>query len=178
MGGTSKQVTKLNMLMIGLDGAGKTTLMYKMRLKKASPQFEPTKACNYEIISQAFRNLSFRISTWDLSGRSDLRELWPYFYENIPFQVLFFVVHASHRNRMREAKTEYHRLANESKLLECTKLVIVNMDSTDQVNSMSVDEVRDRLELDTHISVVEVNAKTSDGMVSIYNHLYSTVKEH
>ena len=71
----------INMLVIGLDGSGKTTLLYKMRLKKANPSFEPTVAFNYEVISQKYRTSTFSISTWDLSGGTELRAVWPYFYD-------------------------------------------------------------------------------------------------
>ena len=163
----------INMLVIGLDGSGKTTLLYKMRLKKANPSFEPTVAFNYEVISQKYRTSTFSISTWDLSGGTELRAVWPYFYDHIPFDVFMFVVHSCHRNRLKEAKVEYHRLINESKLLECTKVVINNVDSGDLINAISADELRSKLDLGESVAIIDVNARTGDGVAAIYHYLYT-----
>ena len=144
-----------------------------MRLKNANPSFEPTTAFNYEVISQKYRNSTFSISAWDISGTTELRSVWPYFYSLIPFDVFIFVVHSCHRNRMKEAKMEYHRLINESRLLQCTKVVINNVDSGDLINALSTDELRSKLELGDSVAIIDVNARTGDGIAALYHYLYT-----
>ena len=66
-------------LMIGLDSAGKTVLLYKLKLHEFIPTI-PTIGFNVETIS--FNNLDLTI--WDLnSGTDKLRSLWKYYLPNL-----------------------------------------------------------------------------------------------
>ena len=78
------------------SGVGETTLLYKMRLN-ANPIFDPTNSFNYEIVRQKYRDVTFELHTFDLSGKQELQVIWPMFYENMPVDVLCIVVHSSHR---------------------------------------------------------------------------------
>lgn len=57
--------------MIGLDAAGKTTILYKLRLNKVLPTI-PTIGFNIEKIN--YHNLSFII--YDIGGGYKIKELW------------------------------------------------------------------------------------------------------
>ena len=73
------QVTKQVML-VGLDNAGKTSLLYRFVLNNFD-QFvpEPTIGFNYEQLSV----VDDIIGIWDLGGKDTIRSLWPQFYKNI-----------------------------------------------------------------------------------------------
>ena len=47
--------TKLNCLVLGLDGVGKTTILYGMRLEETNKTFKETVGFNYEIINQVYK---------------------------------------------------------------------------------------------------------------------------
>ena len=63
--------------MVGLDGAGKTTILYKLKLGKVVDTI-PTIAFNMETIIRD--NLHF--SVWDIGGQDKLRHFWKYYYQN------------------------------------------------------------------------------------------------
>ena len=63
--------------MMGLDGAGKTTILHKLNTGEATPT-EPTIGFNVETIE--YKNVSYNI--WDVGGQDKLRELWQYYFQN------------------------------------------------------------------------------------------------
>lgn len=61
----------LRILMIGLDNAGKTTLLYKMRLGEVQNTI-PTIGFNVETVE--YKNLT--LTVWDIGGQEKIRQLW------------------------------------------------------------------------------------------------------
>jgi ADP-ribosylation factor protein 1 len=57
--------------MLGLDGAGKTTITYKLKLGEIV-QTTPTIGFNFETVS--YKNIKFNI--WDIAGQDRIRQLW------------------------------------------------------------------------------------------------------
>ena len=68
---------KAKIVMIGLDNAGKTTILYKMKLNEVVHSV-PTIGFNVENIK--YKNLEF--SVWDIGGQTRLVNLWHHYYEN------------------------------------------------------------------------------------------------
>ena len=64
-------------LMLGLDAAGKTTALYKMKLGEMVTTV-PTIGFNVERVQH--RNLEMTI--WDVGGQDKIRPLWKHYYEN------------------------------------------------------------------------------------------------
>ena len=60
----AKPEQDFKLLMIGLDSAGKTTILYKMRLTDFTTQTAPTIGYNLEEIEVN----NVKIKVWDLSG--------------------------------------------------------------------------------------------------------------
>ena len=59
-------------LMVGLDAAGKTTILYKLKLGEVVTTI-PTIGFNVETVS--YKNISFTV--WDMGGRGNFRkQLW------------------------------------------------------------------------------------------------------
>ena len=63
------------MLMLGLDGAGKTTILYKLKLGE-SISTVPTIGFNVENVQ--YKKLSMTI--WDIGGQTRLRKLWHHYF--------------------------------------------------------------------------------------------------
>jgi small GTP-binding protein len=64
----------MSILMLGLDAAGKTSILYKIRLEEAvSP---PTIGYGFETIKYK----SIRFTVWDLGGYEKIRVLWKHYY--------------------------------------------------------------------------------------------------
>ncbi|MEQ2232827.1 hypothetical protein ILYODFUR_015448, partial [Ilyodon furcidens] len=72
---TSK--TPVRILMVGLDGAGKTSLLYRLKLGEAVNTI-PTIGFNLETVE--YKNISFTV--WDVGYHILLRPLWRHYYAN------------------------------------------------------------------------------------------------
>ena len=176
MGCSSTKNKRLNVVLLGSAESGKTTLLYKMRLKNANPIFDPTNSFNYEIVRQKYRDVAFELHTFDLSGKQELQVIWPMFYENMPVDVLCIVVHSSHREKVREVQKIYKRLINEKNLINSMKIIVSNLDKRDQINAMSTEEIRKSFDVLASIPIIEIDCKTGRGLVELYNYLYQKIR--
>lgn len=64
-------------VMVGLDNAGKTTILYQFLMNEVV-QTSPTIGSNVEEV--IFRNIHFLV--WDLGGQQSLRSAWSTYYTN------------------------------------------------------------------------------------------------
>jgi len=126
-------------LMLGLDAAGKTTIVYKMKLGEVLNSI-PTIGFNVETVE--FKNIKFNV--WDVGGQDKIRVLWRHYYPGT--QGLIFVVDSSDRNRINLAKQELHKMLEEEDLRDSVLLVFANKQD---LGVMSVSEVTDKLELNS-----------------------------
>ena len=55
--------------MLGLDGAGKTTITYKLKLGESFKTTVPTIGFNYESVN--YKNIKFNI--WDIGGQEKIK---------------------------------------------------------------------------------------------------------
>ncbi|KAL0450389.1 UNVERIFIED_CONTAM: ADP-ribosylation factor 1 [Sesamum latifolium] len=129
---------EMRILMVGLDAAGKTTILYKLKLGEIITTI-PTIGFNVETVE--YKNVSFTV--WDVGGQDKIRPLWRHYFQNT--QGLIFVVDSNDRERITEARDELHRMLNEEDLREATVLVFAN--KQDLPNAMTVPEVTDKLGL-------------------------------
>ena len=172
MGCNNTKKKKLNVVFLGSESSGKTSLLYKMRLKNANPIFDPTNSFNYEIIQQKYRDVMFELHAFDLAGKKELQICWPMFYENMPVDVLCVVVHACQREKIDDVKKIYKRLTNESNLTRSMKIIVSNVDKKDQINAMSEEELRSKLDATSSIPILEIDCSTGRGLIGFYNYLY------
>jgi ADP-ribosylation factor 1/2 len=114
---SSKQ--DIRILMVGLDAAGKTTILYKLKLGENVTTI-PTIGFNVETVE--YKNINFTV--WDVGGQDKIRPLWRHYYMNT--QAVIFVVDCNDRDRILEAKDELHRMLNEDELRDATLLVFAN----------------------------------------------------
>ena len=68
--------TPCRILMIGLDNAGKTTVLYKLKLGEVVTTI-PTIGFNVETVE--YKNVSFTV--WDVGGQTKIRPLWQYYFD-------------------------------------------------------------------------------------------------
>ena len=129
---------EMRILMVGLDAAGKTTILYKLKLGEIVTTI-PTIGFNVETVE--YKNISFTV--WDVGGQDKIRPLWRHYYQNT--QGLIFVVDSNDKDRVGEAHDELHRMLSEDELREAIVLVFAN--KQDLPNAMSVAEVTDKLGL-------------------------------
>jgi len=129
---------EMRILMVGLDAAGKTTILYKLKLGEIVTTI-PTIGFNVETVE--YKNINFTV--WDVGGQDKIRPLWRHYFQNT--QGLIFVVDSNDRERIGEAHDELHKMLGEDELREAVLLVFSN--KQDLPNAMSVAEVTDKLGL-------------------------------
>jgi ADP-ribosylation factor protein 1 len=110
---------EMRILMVGLDAAGKTTILYKLKLGEVVTTI-PTIGFNVETVE--YKNISFTV--WDVGGQDKIRPLWRHYYQNT--QGLIFVVDSNDRDRVDAAHEELHKMLNEDELREAIVLVFAN----------------------------------------------------
>lgn len=125
-------------VMVGLDAAGKTTVLYKLKLNDLVTTI-PTIGFNVERVE--YKNL--RMTIWDVGGQDRLRPLWRHYYENT--NGVIFVFDSCDRARVKIARDEVQKMMNEASLHD-TKLVVF-ANKQDMPHAMSATEVVDALEL-------------------------------
>ncbi|KAK6754679.1 hypothetical protein RB195_013581 [Necator americanus] len=157
-------------LMVGLDNAGKTTILYKLKLGEVVTTI-PTIGFNVETVN--YRNLSFTV--WDVGGQERIRVLWKYYFNNT--EAVIFVVDSADRDRMEEARCELQALSDDPELRDAKFLVFAN--KQDLPNAMTSAEVIKALELHNFRNrqwyVQPSNAVTGEGLVEGLEWLHSVV---
>ena len=129
---------KANILMLGLDSAGKTTILYKLKLD-ALVNTIPTIGFNVECVK--FKSLNMTI--WDVGGQEKIRPLWRHYYQNV--DAVIFVVDSNDGGRMDEVSKELHSLMAEDELRNSIVLVLCN--KQDLPNALSVQEINEKVGL-------------------------------
>lgn len=72
-----KDNKEVKILVLGLDNAGKTTLLKNLSQEEVT-NTEPTKGFNVKTLSHD----KFKLNVWDLGGQKEIRDFWHYYYKN------------------------------------------------------------------------------------------------
>jgi small GTP-binding protein len=131
---------EMRILMVGLDAAGKTTILYKLKLGEIVTTI-PTIGFNVETVE--YKNISFTV--WDVGGQDKIRPLWRHYFQNT--QGLIFVVDSNDRERFNEARDELNRMLQEDELRDAVVLVFAN--KQDLPNASSAGQLSEMLGLST-----------------------------
>jgi len=129
---------EMRILMVGLDAAGKTTILYKLKLGEIVTTI-PTIGFNVETVE--YKNISFTV--WDVGGQDKIRPLWRHYFQGT--DGLIFVVDSNDRERIGEAKEELWKMLSEDELSKCIVLVFAN--KQDLPNAMNVSDLTEKLAL-------------------------------
>jgi len=105
--------------MLGLDAAGKTTILYRMKLGETTVTI-PTIGFNVETIQ--YKKTEFTI--WDVGGQGRIRPLWRHYTTNT--DCLIFVIDATDNERIQEATEELQALMADDGLDNAAILIYSN----------------------------------------------------
>lgn len=145
--------------MLGLDAAGKTTILYKLKLGQSVTTI-PTVGFNVETVT--YKNVKFNV--WDVGGQDKIRPLWRHYYTGT--QGLIFVVDCADRDRIDEARQELHRIINDREMKDAIILIFAN--KQDLPDAMKPVEIQEKLALtklrDRQWYVQPSCATTGDGL--------------
>ncbi|KAL7711497.1 ADP-ribosylation factor [Entamoeba marina] len=127
-------------VMAGLDAAGKTTILYKLKIGECVNTI-PTIGFNVETVD--YNNIHFTI--WDLCGQTGIRRLWEHYCQGT--NGLIYVLDSSDEERFDEAREALEGIINDDSLKNVPILIFVN--KHDLPNSMNVDDIITSLKLNS-----------------------------
>ena len=126
-------------LMVGLDAAGKTTILYKLKLNEQVTTI-PTIGFNLEKVSPK-KGISFTM--WDVGGQDKIRKLWHHYFNGV--EGIIFVVDSTDCDRFQEARDELEWILNADLLKGVPLVVLAN--KQDLPRACSVTEVTEALRM-------------------------------
>ena len=145
---------EVRILMVGLDNAGKTTILYKLRLDDVVGTV-PTIGFNVETVK--YKNILFTL--WDMGGQDKIRNLWRVYLKGSAG--IIFVLDSSDRDRLTEAKHELTKLLEEPDLKDVHVLVLAN--KQDIPGALNANDIKVGLglhEITTHDWFIQMTVAT------------------
>uniref|UniRef100_A0A1I7ZA16 ADP-ribosylation factor 1-like 2 n=1 Tax=Steinernema glaseri TaxID=37863 RepID=A0A1I7ZA16_9BILA len=128
-------------LMVGLAGAGKTTILYKWKTGEDVSAI-PSTGFNVETIYH--RNVALTI--WDVSGQGELHRLWHQYINNDAPGIIFVVDSTeSSPERIQYVRKVLHDFMRHDSLKDSVVLIIAS--KSDLPGAMSKDQVAENLML-------------------------------
>jgi len=157
----AEEAQPMRILLVGLDAAGKSTLLEKLKFGTPSQAMVPTIGYNMETIDYKDHTLQM----WDVGGQDKLRPLWKHYFTDA--RAIIFVVDSSCMEHLQESCRELH-----SKLLDAEELrgipLLVFANKQDLPHAMPALEVAEALFLHEGISrqwfVQPTCAQSGDGL--------------
>jgi small GTP-binding protein len=133
MGNWFCRTKKLKILMMGLDHAGKTTMLYNMKLGEVISAI-PTIAFNAETVQIE----GAALTCWDVSSRGPSRVLWRQYYPST--QGFVFVIDSADKFRLDEAINGLERDILTSEETKNTVIMIM-ANKQDKEGAMTAQEI-------------------------------------
>ncbi|KAM1011964.1 hypothetical protein ACFX2C_047247 [Malus domestica] len=125
-------------LMAGLNGSGKTTILNKIHSEGVSTEIV-TPGFSVETVKHAYINLA----AFDVGSENRIPPLYMQHFQNK--KGLIFVVDSNDQNRVLEARDELHRMLQEDELKNVVVLVLAN--KQDLCNAMTAEELSKELDI-------------------------------
>ncbi|CAL6007889.1 ADP-ribosylation_factor 1 [Hexamita inflata] len=142
--------TEVRVVMLGLDGSGKTSLLYQWKLNELVDTI-PTIGFNVETVK---RN-KLALTLWDVGGQEKIRPLWKHYLQNT--LVLFYVIDSSERNfqRVQETKNQLVNMMSNDELARAAIIILFN--KSDLPNSFTDEEIEDEYNLKIGETELKIN---------------------
>eukprot|EP00008_Paramoeba_atlantica_P011467 CAMPEP_0201477596 /NCGR_PEP_ID=MMETSP0151_2-20130828/2594_1 /ASSEMBLY_ACC=CAM_ASM_000257 /TAXON_ID=200890 /ORGANISM="Paramoeba atlantica, Strain 621/1 / CCAP 1560/9" /LENGTH=179 /DNA_ID=CAMNT_0047858375 /DNA_START=145 /DNA_END=684 /DNA_ORIENTATION=+ len=157
--------------MVGLDAAGKTTMLYIMFVSKVSSPL----TCMTPYVETYEDNRTTLVS-FDV-GEPKMWPLWRHYFRGL--SGLIWVVDSNDRERIGESREELFRILGEEGMDKISLLVFAN--KQDLPNALSVEEIVEKLELNSVPESILWNiqgtcATSGDGLYEGFDWLHSAMK--
>merc|ERR1711871_1379453 len=133
-----KNDKEMRILMLGLDNAGKTTVLKKLSEEDIS-HITPTQGFNIKSLMHE----GFKLNVWDIGGQKSIRTYWRNYFDQT--DALVYVIDSADRRRMEEMGVVLGQLLEEEKLAAIPVLIFAN--KQDLMNALSAEEISEGLSL-------------------------------
>jgi len=158
-------------LILGLDGAGKTTILYRLQVGEVVTTI-PTIGFNVETVT--YKNLKFQV--WDLGGQTSIRPYWRCYYANT--DAVIYVIDSQDRERIGISKQELISMLDEEELRKAVLVVLANkqdmegaMSATDVSNALGLSALKSR-----SWSIFKTSAIKGEGLDEAMDWLVNALK--
>ncbi|XP_031507971.1 ADP-ribosylation factor-like protein 3 isoform X1 [Papio anubis] len=131
---------EMRILLLGLDNAGKTTLLKQLASEDIS-HITPTQGFNIKSV----QSQGFKLNVWDIGGQRKIRPYWRNYFENT--DILIYVIDSADRKRFEETGQELAELLEEEKLSCVPVLIFAN--KQDLLTAAPASEIAEGLNLHT-----------------------------
>lgn len=160
----------MRLLMVGLDNAGKTSVVKRLNGEDTST-VSPTLGFSIKSISYG----KYRLNIWDVGGQKSLRAYWRNYYEKT--DGLVWVVDSADKFRLQDCKEELHNLLKEERLAGAALLILANKQDID--GALREKEIVQCLELGKlkkrHWHLCGCSAMTGEGLLGGFDWLISDI---
>ncbi|CAE7874812.1 arl3 [Symbiodinium necroappetens] len=167
-----KDEREARILMLGLDNAGKTTILKTLSQEDIS-HIMPTQGFNIKSLVQD----GFKLNVWDIGGQKTIRPYWSNYFESS--DALVYVIDSSDRRRLEESGQELRELLAEDKLGGIPLLVFAN--KQDLLQATPADEIAAALDLasisDRTWTIQACSAKDGSGLEDGMQWLIGVINE-
>mmetsp|Transcript_50797 Transcript_50797/g.119057 ORF Transcript_50797/g.119057 Transcript_50797/m.119057 type:complete len:185 (-) Transcript_50797:25-579(-) len=151
---------EMRILMVGLDNAGKTTIV-----KKFSGEDIDTISPTLGFSIKTLEHRNYKLNIWDVGGQKSLRSYWRNYFEAT--DALVWVVDSADLRRFEDCKEEFLHLMQQEKLAAASLLVFAN--KQDLEGSHSSESIATVLGLhgvvDRHWHIQSCSAVTGAGLL-------------
>nr|XP_004542692.1 ADP-ribosylation factor-like protein 14 [Maylandia zebra] len=167
---------QVQVLLLGLDNAGKSTLLYKLK-HNTSVSTVPTIGFNVEMLEARKNRRKIAITIWDVGGQGNMRDHWPNFYQNAG--AIVFVVDSADQERLNEAQRELERTLRNDELRGRPLILLAN--KQDVGGALNVTEMKDRFNMrkicqERDCFVQPCSASTGFGVEEAFKRVVQVVK--
>ncbi|XP_045187889.1 ADP-ribosylation factor 1-like [Mercenaria mercenaria] len=166
------QGRQTRILMLGLDNAGKTTVLYKLILNETVTTIPP-RAINIETFTPV-KGATFTV--WDIGGRDRIRPFWRHYFNST--EGIVYVVDSSDMERIEEAREELFNALEFEELRGVPIVVLAN--KQDMQDALSASEIAQQLHLNMLTGrdwcVQQTSATTGEGLFQAMRELATLTK--
>lgn len=161
---------EMRLLMLGLDNAGKTTILKKFN-GEPTDTVSPTLGFNIKTLEYE----GYKLNVWDVGGQKTIRSYWKNYFEAT--DGLVWVVDSADRPRLEDCRDALAELLGEERLAGATLLIFAN--KQDLPGALTAAELRDFLRLDQikrrHWCIMACSAYTGEGLLEGVRWLVSDI---
>lgn len=162
-------------LLLGLDSAGKSTLLYKLKLAKDIVT-NPTIGFNVEMIEL---EKSLALTVWDVGGQEKMRSVWGDYCEHT--DGLVYVVDSTDRERLDASRREFELILKNEHIKNVPVVLLAN--KQDIPGALTAEDITrmfkvKKLCCNRNWYVQPCCAITGDGLAEGFRKLTEFVKSH